>query len=398
MKTQKTIQKALLICSISLCFAALTNAQLKVIYYWDFNSKAGGGNVGGDSLGTAFSYANTLHVDSMNKTLPLWANYSRPGANKARILYTRPSTNGVLVNETSTGQEGGTPTPCDDSVLVGSSYYHGIKYNGNLYPELSWVNDLPLLGNDSGTGKAVPYLGSSQADEDIEEAGNLFIKANNPATGSFMTFYMPTTGYINVVFNFALSTSSTGNIPYNTLSYTTDGATWKKLTTAMDTFNLSGKPTPDTILVTNYELGNSFWELRTLNFTSDPSVNNNPNFAIRIGYPGPSIGSHNTRYDNFSLSGDSTNTLGVNQIISANNIKVYPNPNKGQFTVSLQGNTEQSMIEVFNMLGEKVYTTKLNSSTTTIDLGSNPVGIYLYRVITETGSNLIGEGKLVIQK
>ncbi len=192
MKTT-TIRKAVLICSLLLGFVAVSNAQV-VLYYWDFNNTPG--NIGADSLATAFSYANTLKVDSLNGTFPLWASYYRPGLgpNKARILYTHPKGNGILVNETTTGQEGGTPTPCDDSVLVGATYFHGIKYNGVLYPECPWVNDLKLLGNDTGNGKPVPYLGSTAADEDKEEAGNLFIKANNPAVGTYMIFYMPTTG------------------------------------------------------------------------------------------------------------------------------------------------------------------------------------------------------------
>lgn len=81
------------------------------------------------------------------------------------------------------------------------------------------------------------------------------------------------------------------------------------------------------------------------------------------------------------------------------NVRIYPNPSNGVFT--LQANSYQplsnSSIEVYNMLGAKVYShyqiTK--SSNYQIDLSNQPNGIYLYRVLDENGG-LIGEGKLII--
>ncbi|NNM95618.1 MAG: T9SS type A sorting domain-containing protein, partial [Bacteroidia bacterium] len=52
---------------------------------------------------------------------------------------------------------------------------------------------------------------------------------------------------------------------------------------------------------------------------------------------------------------------------------------------------------IYNMLGEQVYSHYqiTTPSEYQIDLSSQPAGIYLYRVITETGY-LIGEGKFEI--
>jgi N-acetylneuraminic acid mutarotase len=81
-------------------------------------------------------------------------------------------------------------------------------------------------------------------------------------------------------------------------------------------------------------------------------------------------------------------------------ISVYPNPSNGQFNLQIT-NYEVGIknIEVYNILGEKVYSNPfaIHNSQFTIDLSSQPSGIYLYRVMAEDG-NLIGEGKLVIQK
>jgi len=92
------------------------------------------------------------------------------------------------------------------------------------------------------------------------------------------------------------------------------------------------------------------------------------------------------------------------------NINAYPNPNNGSFTISTNNEklTTKNLVEVFNMLGEKVYAAPLNQpiggiSNTVISLpneegqGGAADGIYLYRVLSEDG-NLVGQGKLIIAK
>lgn len=100
-------------------------------------------------------------------------------------------------------------------------------------------------------------------------------------------------------------------------------------------------------------------------------------------------------------------TAGTNELKTNNeNLIVYPNPNNGVFTISIR-NYELGIkndVEVYNMLGEKVFTSTLPSPngggasfTYPMNLSAEPNGIYLYRVISETG-DLIGDGKLIIQK
>jgi hypothetical protein len=78
-------------------------------------------------------------------------------------------------------------------------------------------------------------------------------------------------------------------------------------------------------------------------------------------------------------------------------IKLFPNPNNGQFTIQSSVVNGNSVVEVYNMLGEKVYSQLIiSNSQLTINLGSQPAGVYLYRVITENG-NFVADGKFVIQ-
>ncbi len=94
-------------------------------------------------------------------------------------------------------------------------------------------------------------------------------------------------------------------------------------------------------------------------------------------------------------------TTGVNEVKGeSEQVKVYPDPNNGKFTIQPEGiqHVLSAYIEIYNVLGEKIYShfSKL-SSQLLIDISSQPAGMYLYRILSERGEQL-GEGKVVIEK
>jgi Secretion system C-terminal sorting domain len=106
----------------------------------------------------------------------------------------------------------------------------------------------------------------------------------------------------------------------------------------------------------------------------------------------------------FSLK-DTTITTSVNPLSAGSGqLKVYPNPNNGIFTIQLSvGSRQLSVLEIYNVLGEQVYTSTPPpngggaSFSYQINMFSQPGGVYLYRVVTENGE-LVGQGKMVIEK
>jgi hypothetical protein len=95
----------------------------------------------------------------------------------------------------------------------------------------------------------------------------------------------------------------------------------------------------------------------------------------------------------------STDSLeGVNELITHNDeqLKIFPNPSTGIFTFNLSNNNEKANLTIYNMIGENIYNTQFNTSTTQIDLSNKPAGIYLYRIVSEKGE-AIANGKLVIE-
>lgn len=102
----------------------------------------------------------------------------------------------------------------------------------------------------------------------------------------------------------------------------------------------------------------------------------------------------------FKLDTGAVSTLSINSLTeNAGELKVYPNPNNGIFI--LQINSQQPVnnnyIQVYDVLGQQVYQSSVNTNNMQINVSGQSQGLYFYRVVTETGE-LVGEGKIVLQR
>ena len=98
-----------------------------------------------------------------------------------------------------------------------------------------------------------------------------------------------------------------------------------------------------------------------------------------------------------SASFSATYTVGGTGINSNDNqgaFSIYPNPNNGQFFVRLQ-NIAKCQLLVFNVLGERIYETTINTDKVEISLSEKPKGIYFYEVILD--DSMISSGKMVVE-
>ncbi len=90
----------------------------------------------------------------------------------------------------------------------------------------------------------------------------------------------------------------------------------------------------------------------------------------------------------------------VTQPSVENSIKVYPNPNTGHFIVDVTSEDASAKnIEIYTMLGQKIYSEPLLNpqGKNNMYMDTRASGIYFYRVLSDSG-NLIGEGKLILEK
>jgi len=74
--------------------------------------------------------------------------------------------------------------------------------------------------------------------------------------------------------------------------------------------------------------------------------------------------------------------------------KIYPNPSNGNFTIELNESSTNSVVEVYNLMGEKIFNQPINNSRTTINTGLKQ-GVYFVSI--SNGLGKIGTNKVVVQ-
>lgn len=86
--------------------------------------------------------------------------------------------------------------------------------------------------------------------------------------------------------------------------------------------------------------------------------------------------------------------LSVEEITSLNSINVFPNPSKGIFNFQLYEESDKWSVEVYNVLGKKIYSQySILYPQYSVDLNNQPAGIYFYRILDLSGL-MISSGKL----
>jgi hypothetical protein len=82
-------------------------------------------------------------------------------------------------------------------------------------------------------------------------------------------------------------------------------------------------------------------------------------------------------------------------ISNSDGISLYPNPNNGQFTIQSSVVSDQLSVEIYNMLGQKVYSqSTMHQPQFSINIADQPNGVYLIRILDKDG-NLVSRKKVV---
>ncbi|RZJ67840.1 MAG: T9SS type A sorting domain-containing protein [Flavobacterium sp.] len=229
----------------------------------------------------------------------------------------------------------------------------------------------------SGAAPLMTYTGTGPRDIDANSTGSIInihfdelsgkcARVRNPSQGRSLDFDLPTTGYKNIKFDFAVQRTNEGMLT-NNFAYSVDGVNFVQT-------NLN--PTSAAI--------STEFSLVQLDFSAITAVNDNPNFKVRITFEGNTTGDNgNNRYDNITLKGVENELAVPTQ--NATTLQVFPNP----FSGNVQIISSEQMIElsVFDMIGKNVWQKKnVNKNTESIDLESLSDGVYLLKIKTPTGS------------
>ena len=80
------------------------------------------------------------------------------------------------------------------------------------------------------------------------------------------------------------------------------------------------------------------------------------------------------------------NCVGINEVKNEVSLQIYPNPTSGIFTI--QSSEKNYTIEIINLLGEKIYSSTINSNKSEIDLSKQPQGIYFIKMNSVKGTSI----------
>ena len=80
-------------------------------------------------------------------------------------------------------------------------------------------------------------------------------------------------------------------------------------------------------------------------------------------------------------------TTGVDEISNYARIKIYPNPVAG--TLVIRGLTNDSQVEIYTILGEKVHSVNCRNTTCEIDVSAQSAGIYFLKIVDQNGSIVV---------
>ncbi len=83
------------------------------------------------------------------------------------------------------------------------------------------------------------------------------------------------------------------------------------------------------------------------------------------------------------------------------NFTLYPNPNNGQFTMLAKGHQlnfqdDEIQLEIFNNMGQKIFSKKIESPQELIDLTSDPLPVGIYFLLIKNRSQLIHSQKILM--
>ena len=90
-----------------------------------------------------------------------------------------------------------------------------------------------------------------------------------------------------------------------------------------------------------------------------------------------------------------TGCVSINKNFKSNFINLNPNPNSGEFSVSLSEPVDKGFLEIYNLIGEKIYSLDIREINLKINVNISS-GIYFYFLRDE--KFILSQGKLVIEK
>jgi hypothetical protein len=210
--------------------------------------------------------------------------------------------------------------------------------------------------------------------------------------GESIAYFFGMNGYLGPITLFSTDGTSAGTKPVQELM---TGAAWAFAPQA--SMKLCGDRVyyygPDyktgTVLQTGRALSSgdaTSGELKLIDLNAGPNpfIQDIENFQGKLLYSLDSFTSGNLYTINACSSASTTGIKKITQ--TENNMTIYPNPSNGTFTIEMKENPNNSSIEIYNLLGKKVYSQVIHTSKIILNLNLHS-GVYFLNVRDAKGQD-----------
>ena len=270
--------------------------------------------------------------------------------------------NNYTMADSSTPTHTIAPVPADYSTLSNARI---------LYAKIPAASPAYFTRIDSIYAVAADY---DTVNARMGQPDGLALRVRNPSDSMKLLFYIPTTNYKNIKITYGSQSSSvTKGQLHQVFDYSTDsGSTW--VTTGLS------MPSDSAWLV---------YHRTTVTFGAVTAVNNNPKLVFRITFNGNDTGSKgNNRFDNVTVEGDTTSTVGIGTIGAAdNNYTLYPNPVGATLNIASETEGAKS-VSIVNLDGKEVMTANVPGKQWRINVANLPAGVYFVKISEANASKI----------
>ncbi len=206
------------------------------------------------------------------------------------------------------------------------------------------------------------------------------MRVRNPTDSMELRFVIPTTGYTGISVSYALQSSSLTGPQVEHFTYSIDGGTtW--IATGI-TVNGSNQDSLDVTQSQYQETANGAYGLVTVGFGTQTTMDNNPNFILRIKFGDTATGgsSGNNRFDNISVDAQGTTSAGVNNTVQIlQSLAISPNP-ATDFVSFQNPYATPTIVSVLDILGQEVLRMDAPSSNVELNTSKLSAGSYYIHI------------------